>query len=201
MNGIEVRTVISNDYKTIHSVFYEGTKIPVLRREQVMELYRTASYLCKVFKQQLDIEFAIEKDVIYILQIRPITVRNQIERVEYQESAEGGLIGQVVSLGEFCGKAIFIDITHVDNESVLYEKCRGKVLVVDELVPELLYCVDSVGAILTAKGGVLSHGAIMAREKRIPCVSGLGDKIYGIKTGMVVKVNANKGEICIGEGN
>ena len=201
LNGIEVRTVISNDFKTIHSVFYEGTKVPVLKKEQVIKLYRIAKYLRGIFKQELDIEFAIEKNEVYILQVRPITAVNQIEKMEQENHTQDKIIGQVVSKGKFCGEALFIDIFQIDSASVIHETCKDKVLIVCELVPELLYCVDGVGAILTAKGGALSHGAIMAREKGIPCISGLGDKIYSIKTGTRLKVNADKGEICVGENN
>lgn len=201
LNGIEVRTVISNDYKTIHSVFYEGAKKPVLKEEQIKELYMIAKQLREKFEEELDIEFAIEKGNVYILQVRPVTAISQIEMVEQEELTEGALQGQVVSRGEFTGKAVLVDIARLEDIEMKRGLYKDKVLVVYELVPELVYCLDGVGAILTAKGGVLSHGAIMAREKGIPCISNLGEKIYGIKTGTILKVNADRGEIYIGEGN
>lgn len=199
LNGIEVRTVISNDYKTIHSVFYEGIKEPVLKEKQIRELYIIAKQLREIFDEELDIEFAIEKDILYILQVRPITAMSQIEKVKPEELTEGVLQGQIVSNGKFSGEAVFVDISHLEGIKMERGLYKDKILVVYELVPELVYCLDGVGAILTAKGGILSHGAIMAREKRIPCISDLGEKIYGFKTGTNLKVNADKGEIVIGE--
>lgn len=201
LNGIEVRTVISNDYKTIHSVFYEGAKEPVLKEKQIKELYMIAKQLREIFDEELDIEFAIEREDVYILQVRPITAISQIERTEPEELAEGALQGQVVSKGEFSGEAVFVDIAHLEYIEMKRGLYKDKILVVYELVPELVYCLDGVVAILTAKGGVLSHGAIMAREKGIPCISDLGEKIHGIKTGTILKVNADRGEIYIGEGS
>lgn len=199
LNGIEVRTLISNDYKTIHSVFYESIRVPVLRENQLKNLYQIANYLRKVFQEELDIEFAIEKGLIYILQVRSITTVSQLEK-ENLETKKKGIMGQIVSSGVFSGEAIYVDISNLDDDTLL-EKCMGKVLVVQEMTPDLLYFVNGVGAIITSKGGVLSHGAIWAREKRIPCISGIGDGILKIKTGMLVKVNADKGEILIGENN
>lgn len=199
LNGIEVRTVISNDYKTIHSVFFEGSKEPVLKEKQIKELYSIAKWLRTIFGEELDMEFAIEKDTLYILQVRSITAMSQIERSESEELTEDAIHGQVVSKGEFSGEAVFVDIAHIEDIATERGVYKDKILVVYELVPELVYCLDGVGALLTAKGGVLSHGAIMAREKGIPCISGLGDKIYRFKSGLTLKVNADKGEIVFGE--
>lgn len=198
LNGIEVRTVISNDYKTIHSVFYEYAKEPVLREKQIRELYRIAKKLRKAFGEELDIEFAIEKGRLYILQVRPITVMSQIVREKLEEHTTGAIHGQVVSIGNFYGEAVFVDIACLEDLEMERELYENKILVVYELIPELVYCMDGVGAILTAKGGVLSHGAILAREKGIPCISGLGENIYKFKTGTYLTVNAEKGEVVIG---
>ncbi len=198
LNGIEVRTVISNDYKTIHSVFYEGIKKPVLKVNQINEIYMIAKQLRKIFNGELDIEFAIERENVYILQVRPVTAINQIEMKDSEKFTEGVLYGQVVSRGSFSGEAVFVDIADVENIEKVRWLYKNKILMVYELVPELIYCLEGVGAILTAKGGVLSHGAIMAREKGIPCVSDLGEKINQIKTGTILTVDADKGEVYIG---
>lgn len=199
LNKIETRVVISNEYKTIHSIYYEYTRQCVLCKEQLEELYSIAMYLKTIFKCELDIEFAIEKNSIYVLQVRPITVFNCIkEENKVKEVEEGELKGQIVSQGKFCGEALFIDVAHMSNIIEQEDKFVNKVIVIYELIPEVLHCLDKIGAIVTAKGGVLSHGAIMAREKGIPCISGLGDQIYEIRTGMIVNVNAEKGEILIG---
>ena len=46
-------------------------------------------------------------------------------------------------------------------------------------------------------GGPISHGAIVARELGIPCVTGTRTGTATIRTGDLVKVDGEKGEVVV----
>lgn len=54
-----------------------------------------------------------------------------------------------------------------------------------------------IGAIVTDRGGVLSHAAIVARECGIPAVVGSRDATALIPDGARVRVDGTKGEVRI----
>lgn len=202
-NGFDVRTVISNEYKTIHSIFYGEDRRSSLKREQIYELVKTSSKLQKLFGKNIDVEFCISQNYIYILQARPITAVSlkhdspADKEKEKQMEITKKFKGQIVSAGKFVGKVIVLDLESGDAIERMETVDERNVLVTLELMPELLYDMKKIGAIVTAKGGVLSHGAIVAREKRIPCVMGIGDAIFELKDGMNITVDADRGEIII----
>src|SRR5205814_1643381 len=53
------------------------------------------------------------------------------------------------------------------------------------------------GGIVAEMGGILSHGAIMAREYGIPCVFGVAGATARIKDGDTVVVDAHAGTVTI----
>jgi len=60
--------------KTDEKTYYETNgQSPVLPNEFVKKLMDISSELCRAFGKQLDIEYAVKADEIYILQARPIT--------------------------------------------------------------------------------------------------------------------------------
>ncbi len=73
----------------------------------------------------------------------------------------------------------------------------GEVLVTFMTSPDFMSAVRKCSAIVTNYGGITSHAAIISRELRIPCVVGTKNATEVLKTGDVVEVNADKGEIRI----
>ena len=55
--------------------------------------------------------------------------------------------------------------------------------------------MKKAGAIITNRGGILSHAAIVARELRKPCVIGTQRATKILHTGDRVLVDANQGVI------
>ena len=51
--------------------------------------------------------------------------------------------------------------------------------------------------ILTARGGMTSHAAIVSRELGIPCIVGTRIATEVLKDGQLVEVDANKGIVRI----
>jgi pyruvate,water dikinase len=55
----------------------------------------------------------------------------------------------------------------------LYGFKSGEVLVCDAIEPEMTLVVPLAAGIVERRGGMLIHGAIVAREYGIPCVTGV----------------------------
>jgi len=84
------------------------------------------------------------------------------------------------------------------------------ILVREETSPEDIHGMHAAKAILTARGGMTSHAAVVARGMGRPCVSGAGDvrideaegqfTVRGrvVKVGDIITVDGSKGEILLG---
>src|SRR5690606_1032544 len=59
----------------------------------------------------------------------------------------------------------------------------GEILVCDAVDPNMTFVVPLAGGIVERRGGMLIHGAIIAREYGIPCVTGIPDAVHRIRTG------------------
>ena len=77
---------------------------------------------------------------------------------------------------------------------------RGEVMVCDAIDPTMTFVVPLAAAIVERRGGMLIHGSIIAREYRIPCVTGVPDSTSLIVTGDVVTVDGYLGIVIIERG-
>lgn len=102
------------------------------------------------------------------------------------------LRGQPASPGIGTGKARLI--MSADN---LREFQPGEILLCDAIGPEMTYIIPMAAAIIERRGGMLIHGAIIAREYGIPCVTGVPDATNLIKTGDMVSVDGYLGIVTI----
>ncbi|MDQ7825243.1 MAG: PEP/pyruvate-binding domain-containing protein [Candidatus Eremiobacteraeota bacterium] len=73
----------------------------------------------------------------------------------------------------------------------------GEVLVCDALDPSLTIIIPLAAAIVERRGGMLIHGAIIAREYGIPCVTGVPGATEAISTGDDVTVDGHLGIVII----
>ncbi len=71
----------------------------------------------------------------------------------------------------------------------------GDILVSNTTAPPWTALFVSISALVTDTGGVLSHGAIVAREYNIPAVVGVGVATATLKDGQHIEVNGNTGLI------
>jgi pyruvate,water dikinase len=76
---------------------------------------------------------------------------------------------------------------------------RGDVLVAETTAPAWTPLFATVAALVTDTGGVLSHGAIVAREYRIPAVVGTGAATARIRDGQILEVDGSAGLVRIVE--
>lgn len=73
----------------------------------------------------------------------------------------------------------------------------GNILVVPETTPDFVPFMQSAKAIITERGGVTSHAAIISREMRIPCIIGTKIATQVLKNGDMVEVNTDTGIVRI----
>lgn len=164
--------------------------------KQIVEIAKIGKNLEKHYLFPQDIEWAIEKDQIYIVQTRAITTTNNVKAHESSKTSdklELILKGAPASPGISSGHVMIIknikDISHVN---------QGDVLVAPQTNPDYVPAMKKAAAIVTDKGGRTSHAAIVSRELGIPAVVGTEKATQLLKTGMLVTVNGAKGEIYKG---
>ncbi|APH39449.1 PEP/pyruvate-binding domain-containing protein [Methanohalophilus halophilus] len=100
--------------------------------------------------------------------------------------------------GQPAGKGSVTGIARVINENTdLFNIHAGEILVCDSIDPNMTFVIPLAGGIVERRGGMLIHGAIIAREYGIPCVTGIPDAISIIKSGDEVTVDGNLGIVVI----
>jgi len=102
------------------------------------------------------------------------------------------LKGQPTSQGIARGKARVIRDT-----SDLFAIKKGEILVCDAIDPNMTFAVPLLAGIVERRGGMLIHGAIIAREYGIPCVTGIPHATRFIQTGYHLTVDGYYGLVII----
>jgi phosphohistidine swiveling domain-containing protein len=87
----------------------------------------------------------------------------------------------------------------VSGSDDLFALKSGEVLVCDAIEPEMTLVVPLAVGIVERRGGMLIHGAIVAREYGIPCVTGVPEATGLIRTGDRVTVDGYLGIVIIDE--
>ncbi|MBP5315888.1 MAG: pyruvate, phosphate dikinase [Muribaculaceae bacterium] len=115
--------------------------------------------------------------------------------------------GLPASPGAGCGQIVF----HADDAQAWHDEGHKVVLVRIETSPEDLAGMSAAEGILTARGGMTSHAAVVARGMGKCCVSGVGSlnvdykaktvEIDGIvyKEGDYLSINGTTGQVYAGE--
>jgi phosphohistidine swiveling domain-containing protein len=109
------------------------------------------------------------------------------------QEAPRQLIGQPASPGLASGKVR--RITVVDD---IQGFRAGEVLVCDAIQPMMTHLVPLAAAIVERRGGMLIHGAIIAREMGIPCVNGVVRAVELLTNGDLVTVDGHLGIVTVG---
>ena len=103
-----------------------------------------------------------------------------------------GLLGLAASPGVREGRARVItrltDLPALDRDDVLVAAAAS---------PSLIVLMPLVGALVTDRGGLLSHAAIVARELGVPAVVGTGDATDRIPNGARVRVDGSNGVVTV----
>ncbi|KIX13085.1 PEP/pyruvate-binding domain-containing protein [Dethiosulfatarculus sandiegensis] len=104
------------------------------------------------------------------------------------------LVGQPASPGIAVGRARI-----VSTPQDLYDFKKNEILICDAIDPNMTLVVPLAAGIVERRGGMLIHGAIIAREQNIPCVTGVPEAASLIKTGESVCVDGYLGIVIVGE--
>jgi rifampicin phosphotransferase len=101
------------------------------------------------------------------------------------------LLGDPIAPGKIQGKA---KVLHFAYEKPLLS---GEVLVARFTEPSWTPIFINASAVIMEVGGPLQHGAIIAREYGIPCISGLTNATSLIHDGVMLEVDGSSGTIRI----
>ena len=104
------------------------------------------------------------------------------------------LIGQPASPGTATGM-----VRCIRGRDDLGKFRKGEVLVCDAIQPTMTHLVPLAIAIVERRGGMLIHGAIIARELAIPCVNGVRKAGDILRDGDLVTVDGHLGIVTVGE--
>ena len=196
--------------KTIHAeVPAEKQEQPCLSDEEIMQLAELAKRIEQHYGKAQDIEWAIDDDIsfptnVFIVQSRPETVWStklaQAPKVEAEGMKSTGML-KVIVRGIAAGKRGFgIGVAKVvmNPEEAGKVMKKGDILVTDMTNPDYVPFMKLAGAIVTDKGGVTCHAAIVSRELGIPCVVGTESATKLMVSGKEYTVDARSGVVYEG---
>jgi pyruvate, orthophosphate dikinase len=207
--------------------------------EAFNELTRIYTLLEKHYRDMQDMEFTVERGKLWMLQTRGgkrtakaglriavelaneglITKKEAVMRIDpasldqllhptIDPSAKRDVIatGLPASPGAASGEIVFSS----DEAAKLQADGRKVILVRIETSPEDIHGMHAAEGILTTRGGMTSHAAVVARGMGKPCVSGCGHirVDYGrgtmsvanrtFKTGDVITIDGSLGQVLAG---
>ena len=194
--------------KTVHlEVPPERQEQPCLSDEEIIKLAELGKRIEEHYGIAQDIEWAIDKDLpfpenVFIVQSRPETVwsvKAEVveEKKEYVAPTELKVVVKGIGAGKRSigfGKAKVV-FSPEDAEKLMQ---KGDVLVTPMTNPDFVPYMRMANAIVTDKGGVTCHAAIVSRELGIPCVVGTGNATQVMETGKEYTVDSKSGVIYEG---
>ncbi|WP_374533698.1 pyruvate, phosphate dikinase [Phenylobacterium sp.] len=193
----------------------------------------------KHYRDMQDIEFTVEQGRLYMLQTRNgkrtakaalkiavdlaseglITQEEAIMRVEpasldqlLHPTIDPASPRDVITTGlpASPGAATGMIVFNSDEAERLGTSGEAVILVRDETSPEDIHGMHAARGIVTARGGMTSHAAVVARGMGRPCVSGAGEmqidvkagefRVRGrtFKAGEIITIDGSKGEVLAG---
>ena len=222
--------------RTPQNIFSLSKSMPKIYQQ----LKKIFNLLEKKYRDMQDIEFTVEDNKLWMLQTRSgkrtskaairiavdmvkeklISNKEAILRVDpntldtllhptLDEKAEKKIIasGLPASPGAASGKVTF----SADEAERLKEQMQDTILVRIETSPEDINGMHAAKGILTARGGMTSHAAVVARGMGKPCVSGSSEikidyenKLFKsgghvVKEGEVITIDGGSGKVMLGE--
>jgi len=197
--------------KTVHvSVPTEKQEQPCLTDEEILKLAELAKRIEQHYGKAQDIEWAIDSDLpfpanTFIVQSRPETVWSlKLARAPAKVEAEvmkPAEMLKVVIKGIPAGKRGYgtgVAKVVLNPQEATKVMQKGDILVTDMTNPDYVPFMKLAGAIVTDKGGITCHAAIVSRELGIPCVVGTENATKLIVTGKEYTVDSRSGVVYEG---
>jgi pyruvate,orthophosphate dikinase len=208
--------------------------------EVLAELGKVRRSLEDHYRDMQDIEFTVQRGKLWMLQTRTgkrtahaavkiavsLVEEGVIDRNEAIRRIEPTSLDQLLhpmldptamttifvdglpaSPGAASGKVVFSS----DEAESLAARGEPVILVRVETSPEDIHGMHAAKGILTARGGMTSHAAVVARGMGRPCVAGAGDlridyatstmsaRTRLVKAGETITIDGSSGEVMIGE--
>ena len=201
-----LQTKLENHYKDMQDMEFtvqEG-KLWFL---QTRNGKRTGAAMVKIAMDMLHQGILTEKEAV--LRVEPNKLDELLHPVFDKEALKSAKViakGLAASPGAACGKIVF----NADDAALWHSKGEKVVMVRIETSPEDLAGMAAAEGILTARGGMTSHAAVVARGMGKCCVSGAGSLVidYAAKTvtignivlkeGDYISLNGSTGDVYMG---
>jgi len=161
---------ILKDFKTQYMRRNQNSE--TLKNADLYKLEMVGRELEHIFQTPLDIEWTIKKGTLYILQVRPITVRPVFApAVAAKKSTRtplvsGMAIRSISSVKAIRGRA------HIYRSDSANNFNPGDILVCDITTPDMEPLMACAGGLVTNHGVRTSHSAIRSREMNLPAIIG-----------------------------
>ncbi|HJZ15707.1 MAG TPA: pyruvate, phosphate dikinase, partial [Stellaceae bacterium] len=208
--------------------------------EVLTELHKVRRTLEDHYRDMQDIEFTVQRGKLWMLQTRTgkrtaqaalkiavsLVEEGVIDREEAIRRIEPGSLDQLLhpmldpsakttvlarglpaSPGAASGKVVF----SADEAESFAARGEAVILVRIETSPEDIHGMHAARGVLTTRGGMTSHAAVVARGMGRPCVAGAGDlridyeartmaaRATLVKAGDIITIDGSTGEVMIGE--
>ncbi len=170
-----------------------------LTEKEIKELGRLGKKLEEHYQKPQDVEWAIEKGAIFIVQTRAVTTFKPAAyactdaKEVCEEEAKLLLRGETASRGVASGP-----VRIVRTKEELGKVQKGDILVAKMTMPDYVPAMQRAAAIVTDEGGMTSHAAIVSREMGIPCMVGTEHATETLKDGQIITVYASRGIVYAG---
>jgi pyruvate,water dikinase len=203
----EIINVTISDKKVMYTNDENGTSVKVdvpedkrkervLSDEELIELTEMGKRVQAHYGEPMDTEWAFEKDMLFLLQARPITTLGDVAEEKEDSSSDLGEVlvrGLGASPGMASGKVkIVLDIDELDKIK------DGDIMVTTMTTPDMVPAMRRASGIVTDEGGVTCHASIISRELGIPCVVGTGDATTTLEENSGVTLDGKKGLVFEG---
>ncbi len=208
--------------------------------EVLTELHKVRRTLEDHYRDMQDIEFTVQRGKLWMLQTRTgkrtaqaalkiavsLVEEGVIDREEAIRRVEPGSLDQLLhpmldptakttvlarglpaSPGAASGKVVF----SAEEAEALAVRGEAVILVRIETSPEDIHGMHAARGVLTTRGGMTSHAAVVARGMGRPCVAGAGDlridyeartmtaRATLVKAGEIITIDGSTGEVMAGE--
>ena len=208
--------------------------------EVLAELREVRRKLEQHYRDMQDIEFTVQRGKLWMLQTRTgkrtaqaalkiavsLVEEGVIDRDEAIRRIDPASLDQLLhptldphakttvlarglpaSPGAASGKVVF----SADEAELLVARGEAVILVRLETSPEDIHGMHAAKGILTSRGGMTSHAAVVARGMGRPCVAGAGDfridyeartmaaRTTQVKAGEIITIDGTTGQVMLGE--
>ena len=203
----EIINVTISDKKVMYTNDENGTSVKVdvpeekrkervLSDEELIELTEMGKRVQGHYGEPMDTEWAFEKDMLFLLQARPITTLGGADDVDDDSASD---LGEVLVRGLGASPGMAAGTVKIVFEIDELDKIKdGDIMVTTMTTPDMVPAMKRASGIVTDEGGVTCHASIISRELGIPCVVGTGDATATLKENTGVTLDGKKGLVFEG---